>query len=74
MLWLAVVTICLSRVNAQFRKFAELSERNAKHLYIERCLEMPGYGSTFHDVKVFRIHKICTYYCLVCAGVDFWKI
>ncbi|XP_065910773.1 uncharacterized protein [Dysidea avara] len=40
------------KVNAQFRKFAELSERNAKHLYIERCLEMPGYGSTFHDVKV----------------------
>jgi len=52
MVWPPVVTTCIPRVNVQYRKFGELSERNAKHLYIEQCLEIPGYGSSFHDVKV----------------------
>ena len=33
-------------------EFENLSERNAKHLYIERCQAMPGYDCTFFSVRV----------------------
>ena len=29
-----------------------LSERNSKHLYIERCQDNPGYDCSFFNVKV----------------------
>lgn len=33
-------------------EFEKLSERNAKHLYIERCQANPGYDCTFFTVKI----------------------
>ena len=40
------------RVRNQVLEFENLSERNAKHLYIERCQAMPGYDCTFFSVRV----------------------
>ncbi len=42
----------LKRVKVQMELFDNLSERNAKHLYIERCQSNPGYDCTFFSVKV----------------------
>ena len=42
----------LKRIKTQLETFEELSERNAKHLYIERCHGNPGYDCTFFNVKV----------------------
>ncbi len=42
----------LKRVKAQMELFESLSQRNAKHLYIERCQDNPGYDCTFFSVKV----------------------
>ena len=40
------------RLQAQATEFEKLSERNSKHLYIERCQALPGYDCTFFSVKV----------------------
>ena len=40
------------RLQAQAVEFEKLSERNSKHLYIERCQALPGYDCTFFNVKV----------------------
>ena len=40
------------RVREKLSDFEGLSERNAKHMYIDRCLNTPGYNSTFYSVKV----------------------
>ena len=40
------------RVRNQMIEFENLSERNAKHLYIEHCQALPGYDCTFFSVKV----------------------
>ena len=42
----------MKRVKAQLAEFETLSERNAKHLYIERCQANPGYDCAFFTVKV----------------------
>ncbi len=42
----------MKRVKTQLAEFEKLSERNAKHLYIERCQANPGYDCTFFTVKV----------------------
>ncbi len=42
----------LKRVKTQLEMFEMLSERNAKHMYIERCQENPGYDCTFFSVKM----------------------
>lgn len=42
----------IKRVRNQMLDFEKLSERNAKHLYIERCHSFPGYDCTFFSVKV----------------------
>ena len=33
-------------------EFEELSERNAKHRYIEKCQQCPGYNCAFFNVRV----------------------
>ncbi|KAL5502434.1 hypothetical protein EMCRGX_G009205 [Ephydatia muelleri] len=40
------------RVSAQMVEFEELSERNAKHRYIEKCQQCPGYNCAFFNVRV----------------------
>ena len=40
------------RVSAQMAEFVELSERNAKHRYIEKCQQCPGYNCAFFNVRV----------------------
>ena len=40
------------RVRNQLLEFENLSERNSKHLYIERCRALPGYDCTFFSVRV----------------------
>ena len=40
------------RVSAQMAEFEELSERNAKHRYIEKCQQCPGYNCAFFNVRV----------------------
>lgn len=39
-------------MKTQVAEFEKLSERNAKHLYIERCQANPGYDCSFFNVKV----------------------
>ena len=33
-------------------EFEELSERNAKHRYVEKCQQCPGYNCAFFNVRV----------------------
>ena len=40
------------RVRNQVLEFENVSERNSKHLYIERCRALPGYDCTFFSVRV----------------------
>ena len=42
----------MKRVKTQLAEFEKLSERNAKHLYIERCQANPGFDCAFFTVKV----------------------
>lgn len=42
----------MKRVKARRAEFESLSERNAKHLYIERCQTNPGYDCSFFTVRV----------------------
>jgi hypothetical protein len=42
----------MKRVKARRAEFEGLSERNAKHLYIERCQANPGYDCAFFTVRV----------------------
>lgn len=38
-------------------EFDGMTDRNAKHMYIERCQNTPGYNCTFYTVKV-HVHAI----------------
>ena len=40
------------RIKSQMQDVELLSERNAKHLFIERCQSLPGYDCTFFSVRV----------------------
>lgn len=42
-------------MKAQLKKLSELSERNAKHAYIEYCIAMPGYGAIFYEIRVIIV-------------------
>ncbi len=44
--------ICFCRIREKLSDFEGISERTAKHKYIEKCLSTPGYNSTFYSVKV----------------------
>ena len=34
------------------QEFEPMSERNSKHLFIERCQALPGYDCTLYSVRV----------------------
>lgn len=40
------------RVREKLNEFEGLSDRNAKHMYIEKCQTTPGYHCSFYSVKV----------------------
>lgn len=42
----------MKKVKTQLAEFENMSERNAKHLYIERCQANPGYDCAFFTVRV----------------------
>ncbi len=45
-----MVSFC--RIREKLSDFEGITERNAKHTYIEKCLSNPGYNSTFYSVKI----------------------
>ena len=47
------VLLALHRIKAQYEQFvsSEMSERNAKHNFIDYCQAMPGYGCRFYKLK-----------------------
>ena len=42
----------MKRVRALMQDVEMLSERNSKHLFIERCQALPGYECTLYPVRV----------------------
>ena len=40
------------RVREKLIEFEGMTDRNAKHMYIEKCQTAPGYNCTFYTVKV----------------------
>lgn len=42
----------MKRVKSVLHGIDSLSERNAKHLFIEHCQALPGYECTLYPVKV----------------------
>ena len=42
----------MKRIRAQMQEVELISERNSKHLFIEKCQSLPGYDCTFFSVRV----------------------
>ena len=57
------------RVKAQLKKLIDLSERNAKHAYIEYCMALPGYGATFYEIMVIFDDFVINIKILLYVGV-----
>ena len=52
--------LSLHRIKAQYEQLvgSEMSERNAKHNFIDYCQAMPGYGCRFYKLKARTIQSV----------------
>ena len=49
---------CPVRVREKLIEYEGMTDRNAKHMYLEKCQSTPGYNCTFYTIKVchYQLH------------------